>query len=212
MLSVSQFLTPASSVRPRFPVLLKWVDRFHIYGTGSSIVDTVFVCRSHGAVRRGHIFHTSAELIEIVRNRVRPASHGRHEADLGGYSLHRLWTSDSYGYLESSKSWDTGALTIRASCTFRRDRSLSVCNPQVVIDSPRPYGGPRRRCGCRIDLFLRKRGSICRSLLKSLLISCRQIWIPTSMRFSTHCGPNFSRCLRARDSLNIRCLSRDTKL
>lgn len=42
----------------------------HIHGTGSSIVDTIFVCRSHGVVRRSHLFHTSAELIDLVRGEV----------------------------------------------------------------------------------------------------------------------------------------------
>ncbi len=39
----------------------------HIHGTGSSIVDTIFVCRSRGVVRRSHLFYTSAELIDLVR-------------------------------------------------------------------------------------------------------------------------------------------------
>ena len=40
----------------------------HIFGTGSSIVDTVFVCRIHGVVRRSHLFQTPAELIRIVND------------------------------------------------------------------------------------------------------------------------------------------------
>jgi hypothetical protein len=38
----------------------------HIHGTGSSIVDTVFVCRAKGRVRRGHLFESPAELTELV--------------------------------------------------------------------------------------------------------------------------------------------------
>ncbi len=38
----------------------------HIHGTGSSIVDTIFVCRSHGTVRRGHLFRTTDELTRLV--------------------------------------------------------------------------------------------------------------------------------------------------
>jgi adenine-specific DNA methylase len=38
----------------------------HIHGTGSSIVDTVFVCRDHGNTRRGHLFKTMDELTLIV--------------------------------------------------------------------------------------------------------------------------------------------------
>jgi adenine-specific DNA methylase len=39
----------------------------HIHGTGSSIVDTVFVCRTNGEVKRGQLFSSAAELARIVR-------------------------------------------------------------------------------------------------------------------------------------------------
>ena len=39
----------------------------HIHGTGSSIVDTVFVCRIHGRIRREHIFEDLNGLAVIVR-------------------------------------------------------------------------------------------------------------------------------------------------
>src|SRR5215813_10920710 len=39
----------------------------HIFGTASSIVDTVFVCRVHGVVRRSHLFQTPKELNRIVK-------------------------------------------------------------------------------------------------------------------------------------------------
>jgi len=42
----------------------------HIHGTGSSIIDTVFVCRTNGEVKRGHLFGSSAELSRIVRDDV----------------------------------------------------------------------------------------------------------------------------------------------
>jgi putative DNA methylase len=38
----------------------------HIHGTGSSIVDTVFVCRTTGATAQNWLFDTSDELIRIV--------------------------------------------------------------------------------------------------------------------------------------------------
>ncbi|HQI00297.1 MAG TPA: DNA methylase [Deltaproteobacteria bacterium] len=40
----------------------------HIHGTRSSIIDTVFVCRKHGSVKRDLLFQTSAELIKLVRS------------------------------------------------------------------------------------------------------------------------------------------------
>lgn len=38
----------------------------HIHGTGSSIVDTVFVCRSAGTTHQEWLFQTEAELIRVV--------------------------------------------------------------------------------------------------------------------------------------------------
>jgi len=40
----------------------------HIHGTASSIIDTVFVCRTVGKVRRGHLFQSTPELTRIVRD------------------------------------------------------------------------------------------------------------------------------------------------
>lgn len=42
----------------------------HIHGTGSSIVDTVFVCRKHGSVRRSMLFDSAERLAAIVRQEV----------------------------------------------------------------------------------------------------------------------------------------------
>ena len=38
----------------------------HIHGTGSSIVDTVFVCRAHGRVRRRHLCETAEDVTDLV--------------------------------------------------------------------------------------------------------------------------------------------------
>ena len=38
----------------------------HIHGTGSSIVDTVFICRAHGRTRRSRIFNGLDDLADIV--------------------------------------------------------------------------------------------------------------------------------------------------
>jgi len=40
----------------------------HIHGTGSSIIDTVFVCRVNGEANRRHIFGSMEELTRIVRD------------------------------------------------------------------------------------------------------------------------------------------------
>ncbi len=40
----------------------------HIHGTGSSIIDTVFVCRANGEANRRHLFGSTDELTRIVRD------------------------------------------------------------------------------------------------------------------------------------------------
>ncbi|HON39575.1 MAG: DNA methylase [Pseudomonadota bacterium] len=40
----------------------------HIHGTGSSIIDTVFVCRTRGTVKRRLLFQTPSELIELIHD------------------------------------------------------------------------------------------------------------------------------------------------
>ncbi len=42
----------------------------HIHGTGSSIVDTIFVCRDHGEPRRGQAFASLAQLAELMEGEV----------------------------------------------------------------------------------------------------------------------------------------------
>jgi hypothetical protein len=38
----------------------------HIHGTGSSIIDTVFVCRSTGVTKRNTLFDSPADLVRLV--------------------------------------------------------------------------------------------------------------------------------------------------
>lgn len=42
----------------------------HIHGTGSSIIDTVFVCRAHGKMRREHLFEDLDGIERIVRSEI----------------------------------------------------------------------------------------------------------------------------------------------
>jgi adenine-specific DNA methylase len=38
----------------------------HIHGTNSSVIDTVFVCRAHGKVRRRYLCEQAADLIDLI--------------------------------------------------------------------------------------------------------------------------------------------------
>lgn len=106
----------------------------HIYGTGSSIVDTVFVCRSQGVVRRSHIFHTSAELIEIVRDELDQLRIASMKPTAGDIRCIVYGHLTRMGIWNLRKSWDTGAPTSQRLARFAQALT-SICNPQVVIDS-----------------------------------------------------------------------------
>ncbi len=48
------------------PCPAEMAGSIHIHGTGSSIIDTVFVCRSTGATARSTLFDTPADLVALV--------------------------------------------------------------------------------------------------------------------------------------------------
>jgi hypothetical protein len=47
----------------------------HIHGTGSSILDTVFVCRTHGRMQRDGLFDSLDELSRIVQGELAQLRH-----------------------------------------------------------------------------------------------------------------------------------------
>ena len=106
----------------------------HIYGTASSIVDTVFVCRSQGIVRRSHIFHTSAELIEIVHNELEQLRLAGMKPTSGDIRCIVYGHLTRMGIWDLRKSWDTRASTAQRLRRFA-EALTSLCNPQVVITS-----------------------------------------------------------------------------
>jgi putative DNA methylase len=106
----------------------------HIHGTGSSIVDTVFVCRSQGVVRRGHIFHTSAELIEIVRDELDQLRIAGMKPTAGDIRCIVYGHLTRMGIWNLRKAWDTGAPTSQRLAGFAHALT-AICKPQVVIDS-----------------------------------------------------------------------------
>lgn len=56
----------------------------HIHGTGSSIIDTIFVCREQGQVRRQWLFTSTTQLLDIVINdlgQIAKAGHNPTEGD-----------------------------------------------------------------------------------------------------------------------------------
>jgi putative DNA methylase len=116
------------------PCPAEMAGSIHIHGTASSIVDTVFVCRTHGVVRRNHIFHTASELTDIVRNEL-------HQLTLAGM---KPTAGDIrcivYGHLTRISIWNLRKTWDISTSTSERLKRFavsigSVYNPQVIIDS-----------------------------------------------------------------------------
>ena len=115
----------------------------HIYGTGSSIVDTVFVCRSEGVVRRSHIFRTPFELIEIVGNELNQLRKAGVKPTAGDIRCIVYGHLTRIGIWNLRKSWDISAPTSERLKRFA-ETIASACNPQTIIDSlARPPGQVR---------------------------------------------------------------------
>lgn len=55
----------------------------HIHGTGSSIVDTVFVCRATGRTRQQWLFQTAEELADIVAEDLEQLREAGHKPTIG---------------------------------------------------------------------------------------------------------------------------------
>jgi hypothetical protein len=106
----------------------------HIYGTASSIVDSVFVCRSHGVARRSHIFRTSTELIEIVHNELEQLRLAGMKPTLGDIRCIVYGHLTRMGIWNLRKSWDTRASTTQRLSRFA-EALTSICNPNAVISS-----------------------------------------------------------------------------
>ena len=61
-----QFLMRNLFVLPHYHVQRKWAAPFIFHGTASSIVDTVFVCRSSGSTLGSWLFDEGEGLVDIV--------------------------------------------------------------------------------------------------------------------------------------------------
>jgi hypothetical protein len=92
----------------------------HINGTGSSIVDTVFVCRSQGTVSRRTIGATAAEIAEMVRSDLKQLRAGNLKPTRGDMRC------IAYGHLvrlamwNLRNHWDRDLPTIEKLARMRR--------------------------------------------------------------------------------------------
>jgi putative DNA methylase len=106
----------------------------HIHGTASSIVDTVFVCRSQGVVRRNHIFHTASELIDIVRDELNQLVSAGMKPTIGDIRCIVYGHLTRIGIWNLRQSWDISVSTAERLKRFAGNIA-SVYNPQIIVDS-----------------------------------------------------------------------------
>ena len=106
----------------------------HIFGTGSSIVDTVFVCRIHGVVRRSHLFQTPAELIRIVKSELQQLSLAGMKPTSGDIRCIVYGHLTRIAIWNLRQSWDTSLPTAQRLERFTK-AIFSIGDPQKIIDS-----------------------------------------------------------------------------
>lgn len=104
----------------------------HIHGTGSSILDTVFVCRNHGRTRRGWLFNDTAGLADILEQEF-------HELRAAGL---KQTTGDircaAYGHLTRMAIWQLRSswkpkLPTEAKLSLFRDAMNALARVDDVI-------------------------------------------------------------------------------
>jgi hypothetical protein len=105
----------------------------HIHGTGSSIVDTIFVCRSHGFVRRSHLFRTSAELSDLVRSEVDQLRKAGVKPTAGDVRCIVYGHLTRMGVWNLRTGWDTTLPTHERLARFAA-AVAAFGNPRIVID------------------------------------------------------------------------------
>jgi adenine-specific DNA methylase len=117
-----------------FPCPAEMGGSIHIFGTASSIVDTVFVCRVHGVVRRSHLFETPAELILIVKRELQQLQLAGMKPTLGDIRCIVYGHLTRFAIWHLRKSWDAALPTIERLDRFKRT-IWSIGDVQKIIES-----------------------------------------------------------------------------
>ncbi len=104
----------------------------HIHGTGSSIVDSVFVCRSRGTMRRKWLFEESEGLSRIMNEELaelRAAGMKPTEGDIRCMALGHITRMAAW---RLRPSWDAALPTQRKLAIFRQAMDALATVEQVV--------------------------------------------------------------------------------
>src|SRR5690606_36182154 len=97
---------------------------FHINGTGSSIIDTVFVCRATGRIQRSTLAKSAPDLANLVRSDLFLLKEGGVKPTLGDTRCIAL------GHLTRMAIW-----TLRSKCkpSLPSPRRLAAVRDQFLV-------------------------------------------------------------------------------
>lgn len=106
----------------------------HIFGTGSSILDTVFVCRSNGEANRRHLFKSTTELMRIVRDELGQLRLAGVKPRVGDIRCITFGHLTRMAIWNLRPTWDDSASTPDKLEKF--SRAIGALGPyQVVLDT-----------------------------------------------------------------------------
>jgi putative DNA methylase len=105
----------------------------HIHGTGSSIVDTVFVCRSQGRIRRSELFETPAELAQVVRGDLDQLRIAGMKPTAGDIRCIVYGHLTRIGVWKLRQFWHAGGPTRERLARFA-DALAALGDPQAIIE------------------------------------------------------------------------------
>ena len=106
----------------------------HIHGTGSSIVDTVFVCRSEGQFRRDHLFSDTEGLDAIMRDDLSQLRAAGMKPTAGDFRCIAFGHLTRMAIWNLRKSWKPALPAAKRLDRFAK-KLAALGDPQPLIDS-----------------------------------------------------------------------------
>jgi adenine-specific DNA methylase len=134
------------------PCPAEMTGSIHIHGTGSSIIDTVFVCRRTGATRRRWLFETAGELSRLMASDIAQLTAGGRKPTLGDTRCMAFGHLTRMAIWHLRHSWDrslpmTDKLARIAEVTARwgpPDEIVASLKSQAIAEPP-PLPYPLKR-------------------------------------------------------------------
>lgn len=105
----------------------------HIHGTGSSIIDTVFVCREHGHVNERQLFYDAEQLLGIVEWDIESLRLGGVKPTMGDIRCILFGHLTRMGIWNLRDEWESSLPTDRKLAMFKQG-ILSLPEPSTILD------------------------------------------------------------------------------